>query len=66
MKCLVKKMLYNYMYNYGAILSTFLSIFDQLSTLVSMFTKYTVGKTVTKKKFWILDFFVLVNSLDFK
>ena len=25
----------------------------------------TVGKTVTKKKFWILDFVVLVNSLGF-
>jgi hypothetical protein len=28
--------------------------------------KDTVGKTVTKKKFWILDFVVLVNSLGFK
>ena len=26
----------------------------------------TVSKTVTKKKFWILDFVVLVNSLGFK
>ena len=25
----------------------------------------TVGKTVTKKKFWIMDFVVLVNSLGF-
>ena len=27
---------------------------------------FTVGKTVTKKKFYILDFVVLVNSLGFK
>ena len=39
------------------------------SFLVDIFTKSlhrggaTVGKTVTKKKFWILDFVVLVNSL---
>ena len=25
----------------------------------------TLGKTGTKKKFWILDFFVLANSLGF-
>ena len=28
--------------------------------------KFTVGKTVTKKKFWFLDFGAQLNSLGFK
>ena len=38
------------------------------STCVLVYLSWflTVGKTVTKKKFWILDVVVLANSLDFK
>ena len=37
-----------------------------LNRYMNVMQQNPVGKTVTKKKFWILDFVVLVNSVGFK